>query len=86
MQAGAVAMKLTPIHRVTLSLPLTLEAPHVHDALLRVGGNDIATLPLGGNFAHGLVGDDQRQRVLVVDADGLDKLMRGGHVVVEVRE
>jgi hypothetical protein len=74
-------VKLEAARRIALALPEAAEAPHFDYTSFRVRGKIFATSPPGGEFLHVFVGDEERERVLELHPDFVEKLWWGKKVV-----
>ncbi len=64
-----------------MSLAEVTEEPHHHFSSFRVGGKIFVTVPPGETHIHVFVTEDQRELALVLEPEGLEKLLWGGKVV-----
>ena len=62
-----------------MSLPEASEQPHHNMRSFRVKGKIFATVPPGDEFVHLFVGEEDRERILVVDP-AFEKLWWGSKV------
>jgi len=74
-------MKLEAARGIALALPEAAEAPHFDYTSFRVRGKIFATSPPDGQFLHVFVDDDERERVLELHPELVEKLWWGKKVV-----
>jgi hypothetical protein len=74
-------MKLDPVRRYALSLEAVTEEPHHDYSSFRVRGKIFATVPPKEEVIHIFVGEEDRERALVLYPQFVEKLLWGGKVV-----
>lgn len=74
-------LKLAQVRRFALSLPEANEEPHFESSSFRIRGKIFATVPPGEKHIHVFVGDDERERALILHPEFVEKLFWGGKVV-----
>jgi hypothetical protein len=79
--AGAFPLKLNSVRKHAMSLDAVTEEPHHNYSSFRVRGKIFVTIPLGEQFIHVFVGEEDREPALALYPEFIDKLLWGGKVV-----
>jgi len=73
-------MRIETLREFALGLEGVTEAPHHHYGSFRVAGGLFVTLPPGDEIVHVFVGEEDRERFLILHPESGDKLFWGGKV------
>jgi hypothetical protein len=73
-------MKLADVRRIALSLREVTEEPHFAYTSFRVKGKIFATAPPGNEYLHIFVADEDREPVIALHPEFLEKLLWGEKV------
>jgi hypothetical protein len=73
-------MNLSRLRKFALALPEVTEEPHHHYASWRVRGKIFVTIPPGEQYLHAFVSEAERERLLELHPEGIEKLMWGSKV------
>jgi hypothetical protein len=74
-------LKIAAVRRFALSLPQTTEEPHFDYSSFRVRGKIFVTVPPPGDYVHVFVDDLERERMLALAPEWVEKLWWGKKVV-----
>jgi hypothetical protein len=79
-------MKIDQVRKHAMSLEAVTEAPHHNYSSFRVGGKIFVTVPPDGAHIHAFVPEDEREKVLALYPNFVEKLVWGDKAVgVRVR-
>jgi hypothetical protein len=73
-------MKLSAVRKLAMSLPEVTEQPHFHFSSFRVRGKIFVTVPPEQTHIHVFVDDSQREPLLALYPEFLEKLFWAGKV------
>lgn len=74
-------MKINSVRKHAMSLAAVTEEPHHHYSSFRVRGKIFITIPPAEDVIHVFVGEEDREPVMALYPDFIERLLWGGKVV-----